>query len=143
MRKSETPMTTSYFLLLRRVALSAGLGIALLWTNPGRVAGQDAPKSGTGIELVGRSKDEPPLYRWSVVDPKTKQPVTFVDGRWGFTPVPPGDYELLVRKYEVDVPYGIVHVAKDKDTRVEVKAGVELVGKSDKEPPFYRWSVVD
>ena len=83
------------------------------------------------------------MYRWSVVDPKTKKPVVSVDGRWGFTAVPPGEYELLVQLSEVAVPYGKVQVTKDQVTRVEVKAGVELVGRSDKEPALYRWSVVD
>jgi von Willebrand factor type A domain len=97
----------------------------------------------SGVELVGRSEKEKPLYRWHLLDPKTKKTVTQVDDRWGYTPVPPGDYELSVRKYEVDVPFGTVKVAKDEVTRVEVNSGVELVGRSDKEPPLYRWYVVD
>jgi hypothetical protein len=127
--------------MLRRLPLWMGVCIAVLWPGSLRAVQEDAPK--TGILLVGRSDKEAPLYRWSAVDAKTKKPIVSVEGRWGFAPVPPGDYELRVQKYEVDVPYGMVQVTKDKVTRVEVKSGVELVGRTEKEEPLYRWSLVD
>ena len=96
-----------------------------------------------GVELVGRTAKEPPLYRWLLVDPKTKKAITNVEGRWGFTPIPPGEYELHVQKYEAPIRYATVQVGKDKPTRVEVKSGVEVLGQTAKEPPLYRWLIVD
>ena len=126
-------------LLLRRILLAAGIVLAC-GIDP---VGAQEPKTGTGVYLAGRSDKEPPLYQWSLVDAKTKKAMASVSGRWGFEAVPPGDYELRVQKYDALVPYGKVQVTKDKITRVEVKSGVELVGRSDKEPPLHRWQLYD
>ena len=48
----------------------------------------------SGIELIGRSDKEPPPQVWHVEDATTKKKVASVDSRWGFTPLPPGQYRV-------------------------------------------------
>jgi hypothetical protein len=66
---------------LRNVALILGLfaSLGLCPTTSGRLSAQEVdkgPKKGeSGIELVGRSNKEPPLFYWYVDDAKTKKRV--------------------------------------------------------------------
>src|SRR5208283_2139936 len=53
---------------------------------------QDQKPMDSGIELIGRSDKEPPPQVWHVEDATTNKKVASVDSRWGFTPLPPGQY---------------------------------------------------
>jgi hypothetical protein len=53
-------------------------------------AADPIPPNTSGIALSGRTADEKPLYSWQVFDAAGKKEVAAVDGKWGFTPLPPG-----------------------------------------------------
>src|SRR5438094_333798 len=76
----------------------------------------DGAKGKSGIELVGRSEKEKPLYGWFVDDAKAKKRVASEYGRWGFTAVPPGEYVVVIRQDDREVPFATVRVEKDKVT---------------------------
>src|SRR5208283_524700 len=75
----------------RKPLLALGL---LFFFSLGRfpAAAQDQKPMGSWIELIGRSDKEPPPQVWHLEDAKTKKKVASVDSRWGFTPLPPGQY---------------------------------------------------
>ena len=65
------------------------------WGEVTVVAGKTATVNiDAGIELAGRSKEDRPLSQWEVFDLKTQKPVAHVEERWGFTPLPPGQYRV-------------------------------------------------
>src|SRR5258708_1976596 len=74
----------------------------------------DVAKTKSGIELVGRSDKEKPFYAWFVDDPKAKKRVATEYNRWGFTALPPGEYVVVVRQEDREVPFATVRVEKDK-----------------------------
>src|SRR5437899_1491419 len=128
----------------------ASICLALVWPAlltllpPQACAQADKPdisKAKSGIEVVGRSDKEKPFTAWFVDDPKTKKRVATEYGRWGFTAVPPGEYVVVVRQADREVAFATVGVEKDKVARVEVRSGIELAGRSDKEPPFHSWQL--
>src|SRR5581483_2769297 len=120
------------------------IGCALLFVATGSEArAGEKDKAATGIELSGRSAKEPPPYCWYVDDARGKKRIAEVYKRWGFTPLPPGEYVVTVRQNDSEVPFATVQVTKDKVTRVEVTSGIEVVGRSEKEPPLYYWYVAD
>src|SRR5271157_2236095 len=72
-------------------------------------AAQDQKPMGSGIELTGRSDKDPPPQVWHVEDATTKKRVASVDSRWGFTPLPPGQYRvslLPVGWHPLEIPWG-------------------------------------
>ncbi len=99
-----------------------------------------------GIEVVGRSReDRRPAY-WEVFDLKNPKPVAHVAERWGFTPLPPGQYRLSLLPdgyHALEIPYGEVTVDAGKTTRVAVDAGIELAGRSKEDRPPLQWEVFD
>jgi Mg-chelatase subunit ChlD len=131
-------------------ALARRAGVALFaavvgLAAPGGVARADPPPAGvSGVELVGRPDDDAP-ERWSVVDRASREVAATVRGRWGFAPVPPGEYALalLPRGNEaVEVLLGDVRVGAGTATRVEATSGVELVGRSGGDEPPEHWEVI-
>ena len=99
-----------------------------------------------GIELAGRSKEDQPLSQWEVFDLKTQKPVAHVEERWGFTPLPPGQYRvsLLPKGYHtLEIPWGEVTVVAGKTATVNIDAGIELVGRSKADSPLSQWEVFD
>jgi len=73
--------------LLFRCATLALILVAM--NQSARLWAQDKQAPASGIELSGRSKDEPGLEYWNVYDAKTNKQVAHVYNRWGFTPLPP------------------------------------------------------
>ncbi len=99
-----------------------------------------------GIELAGRSKEDQPLSQWEVFDLKTQKPVAHVEERWGFTPLPPGQYRvslLPVGYHALEIPWGEVTVDAGKTARVNIDSGIELVGRSKADSPLSQWEVLD
>ena len=99
-----------------------------------------------GIELVGRSKEDHPPFQWEVYDLKTQKPVAHVEQRWGFTPLPPGQYRvsLLPEGYHaLEIPWGEVTVDAGKTAKVNIDAGIELVGRSREDRPPFQWEVYE
>src|SRR5271157_443527 len=109
-------------------------------------AAQDQKPMGSGIELTGRSDKDPPPQVWHVEDAKTKKTVASVDSRWGFTPLPPGQYRvslLPVGWHPLEIPWGEVTVVAGKTATVNIDAGIELVGRSKEDQPLSQWEVFD
>ena len=99
-----------------------------------------------GIELVGRSRDDRPPFQWKVYDLKNQKPLANVEQRWGFTPLPPGQYRvsLLPEGYHaLEIPWGEVTVDAGKTAKVNIDAGIELVGQSKEDHPPLQWEVYD
>src|SRR5581483_8143122 len=79
----------------------------------------------SGIELAGRSPQERAPARWFAYDATSDQLVAQVDGRWGFTPLPPGKYVVSVLQHfgEKEVRYAAVEVEAGTVTTVRVGSG--------------------
>src|SRR5439155_23831615 len=80
---------------------------------------------------------------WQLTDPRTKELVTAVYGRWGYTPAPPGQYLLTVRHGDSEFVYATVEIGQDKVLKVAVNSGIEVTGRFEKEPPLQYWHVDD
>src|SRR5262249_43251523 len=79
----------------------------IVWGEVNLTAGKTANFDiNTGIELVAHSKEDRPPFQWQVLDVRTHKPVTRVRERWGFTPVPPGDYLVTDAWVEAKVTDG-------------------------------------
>jgi len=117
------------------------------WGEVTVVAGKTATVNiDAGIELVGRSKEDQPLSQWEVFDLKTQKPVAHVEERWGFTPLPPGQYRvsLLPKGYHtLEIPWGEVTVVAGKTATVNIDAGIELAGRSKEDQPPSQWEAFD
>jgi len=90
-----------------------------------------------GIALTG-GPQQPPPEAWFVDDATTKKRVAQVQKRWGFLPLPPGTYQLVLvpqGPQTLDVPWGSVTVAKDHVTTVDASSGIDLVGGVQPPPP--------
>src|SRR5687768_17091662 len=126
---------------------SAAWLAALLCTAAGAPAHADPPAAGaSGVELVGRTPDEPSPERWSVVDEATGNVAAKVEGEWGVAAVPPGDYVLTVLPrghYAVEVRWGAVKVEEGRVAKVELRSGVELSGRTEDDGPLEVWKVID
>ena len=110
---------------------------------PGKTA---TVKIDAGIELVGRSKEDRPPFQWKVYDIKSQKPVANVEERWGFTPLPPGQYRLSLLPagyHPLEIPWSEVTVAPGKTATVKIDAGIELVGRSKEDRPPFQWKVYD
>ena len=111
--------------------------------EPGRAARLDAT---SGVEVVGREGAEDTLDYWDVVDKATGEKVAHAWHRWGFTPVRPGTYTVRVRPNghgAVDIPWADVTVGEGRAARVEVRSGVEVVGRSPDDEELDHWDAVD
>ena len=101
---------------------------------------QDQKPMDSGIELIGRSDKEPPPQVWHVEDATTNKKVASVDSRWGFTPLPPGQYRVSLLPegwHALEISWGEVTVDAGKTARLNIDAGIELVGRSKEDrPPF-------
>ena len=94
----------------------------------------------SGIELAGRSKQDPPPFQLEVFDLKTPKPVAHVQERWGFTPLPPGQYRLNLIPdgyHALEVLWGEVTVDAGKTAKVIIDAGIELAGRSKEDRPAF------
>ena len=103
-------------------------------------------KIDAGIELMGRSKEDRPPFQWKVYDIKSQKPVANVEERWGFTPLPPGQYRLSLLPagyHALEIPLSEVTVAPGKTATVKIDAGIELVGRSKEDRPPFQWKVYD
>ena len=56
----------------------------------------------TGLEVHGATPEDPELAWWEATERGSGRKVAHVYRRWGFTPLPPGDYVLTVRPYGVE-----------------------------------------
>ena len=97
----------------------------------------------SGIELSGRTEEEPPLQSWAIYDSAGNNRSTIVYNRWGFAPLPPGKYVLKVRAGQNEVSWGEYSVLKDEVVDVGVSSGIDLVaGQAPSAvPPLQHWSV--
>jgi hypothetical protein len=91
----------------------------------------------SGIELLGRSAQAQPPEWWVVEKAATKERVAQVQQRWGFTPLPPGEYRLtlVLRGQQEFVEWGPVTVTKDQVTTVTVASGIDASGGPQQPPP--------
>ncbi|MFO0966680.1 MAG: VWA domain-containing protein [Gemmataceae bacterium] len=123
------------------VLVSLALGLAL----PRAADGDDRKKDAkTGIQLVGRSDKDPPPGAWRVFDDAKKR-VSEIFNDWGFVPLKPGKYQILIapRSGSGDVPWGEVTVAAGETATVRVDSGIQLAGRSDKDRPPRAWRIYD
>ena len=77
--------------------------LELRWKQVTVKEGEVIPvKVDSGVELLGRADKAPPLAWWYVYDATKPQgkAVAQVSERWGFTPLPPGQYVLSVQPPE-------------------------------------------
>src|SRR3569623_706705 len=84
----------------------------------------------SGIELLGRNDEEPAPETWYIADAETNQHVAKVHQRWGFTPLPAGEYivGLLPQGYKaVEIEWQKVKTSEGKVSTVEVNSGIEMV----------------
>ncbi len=129
----------------RKPLLALGL---LFFFSLGRfpAAAQDQKPMDSGIELIGRSDKEPPPQVWHLEDAKTKKKVASVDSRWGFTPLPPGQYRVSLLPegwHALEISWGEVTVDAGKTAKVNIDAGIELVRRSREDRPPFQWKVYD
>ena len=121
--------------------------LELPWAEVTVVAGKTATVNiDAGIELVGRSKEDQPPSQWEALDLKTRKPMAHVEERWGFTPMPPGQYRvsLLPKGYHtLELPWAEVTVVAGKTATVNIDAGIELVGRSKEDQPPSQWEALD
>jgi len=97
----------------------------------------------SGVELSGRTADEKPVYSWHVFDAAGKKEIAVVSERWGFTPLPLGEYRVKVRQYNSTVDWANVTIKPGEVVRLKINAGVELTGRTADEKPLYSWHVFD
>jgi hypothetical protein len=90
-------------------------------------------KIDSGIELSGRSDKDDPLRDWFAYDAKggkeNRKPAARVYSRWGFTPLPPGEYEVTVLprgNSTIELPWTKVAVAAGKTAAVNIASGIDL-----------------
>ena len=128
--------------------------LELPWAEVTVVAGKTATvKIDSGVDLVGRAKGDRPLSQWEVLDLKTQKPVSHVEERWGFTPMPPGEYavsggphafpwaEVKVASGQVvtvcipDVPERLGRVMRvgEKDGKGARSGQLQEIGRTDRE----------
>src|SRR5687767_3571608 len=119
----------------------------LLCAAAGAVAYADPPaESASGVELVGRSDKELPPERWSLLDKATGNVAAKVDGRWGVATVSPGDYVLAVLPRghgAIEVRLSDVKVEDGRIARIELRSGVDLVGRAEGAKTLEHWEVID
>lgn len=90
----------------------------------------------SGIELSGVPEQPPPKSLF--IDPVAGgQRVAQLRGRWGFFPVPPGEYQvtLVIRGQSEFVKWGTVTVTEDGIAPIKATSGIDLVGGLDQEAP--------
>ena len=101
--------------------------LELPWAEVTVVAGKTATVNiDAGIELVGRSKEDQPPSQWEALDLRTRKPMAHVEERWGFTPMPPGQYRvsLLPKGYHtLELPWAEVTVVAGKTATVTLMPG--------------------
>jgi len=97
----------------------------------------------SGITLSGRSEKDTAPREWTVYDVKTNKKVGYAYKRWGFLPLPPGKYRIVVKKthYGTPIPWAEVTVKKNQIETVQVRSGVVLKGRSDNDPAPREWYV--
>jgi len=98
----------------------------------------------SGIELTGRTADEPPPLDWRVYDAETEEQVKRIRNRWGFAALPPGRYVVAVQQSGQDrIRYAEVEVRAGEIACVAVDSGIELTGRTADEPPPSSWNIYD
>jgi hypothetical protein len=125
--------------------------IELPWTNVTVAAGKTAAvKIGSGIEVTSRSDKDEPLEDWFVYDAKgakeNRKPVARARNRWGFTPLPPGEYAVTMRAQgsgSKELPWGNIKVEMDRVTALKLDSGIDLVVTSKDVPPPQQWTIFD
>ncbi len=88
----------------------------------------------SGIDLTARSAKERPPEFWYVRDADGKKDMAKVNRRWGFTPLPPGKYQvsLLPDDYQaLEILFATVEVLPGKATKVDVTSGVDLAHQGE------------
>lgn len=97
----------------------------------------------TGLELTGRDEKEGVPYHWKAYPAGGGGPAVEISGRWGFTPLPPGEYQVAVvyRYLEKEVRFPSVKVEAGKAARVALETGLELAGANEKEEAPFAWQV--
>jgi hypothetical protein len=119
----------------------------LPWTEVEVVPGEVTSISiDTGIELTGRTPNDPPPRNWSIYPAGSDDYLTYVSGGWGFTPLLPGDYEVRFtagRHGEKKMPWGSVTVKPGEVAQVRLSSGVELEAPDFFYAPPERWLVHD
>src|SRR5204862_6715867 len=100
-----------------------------------------------------RSDKDQPLEDWFAYDTSagnapndSHKPAARVHQRWGFAPLPPGEYAVTVRAEGAgskEIPWGKVTVDTDKVAALKLDSGIELVVASKDAPPPKLWSVFD
>jgi len=100
----------------------------------------------TGFELAADPETGGPPYIWSLRAPGSDAAAMTVKGRFGFAPVPPGEYELRVTWVygETEISPSRVTVLPGQVARAAVDTGVELVPPPDPEGAKapYLWRVL-
>jgi hypothetical protein len=104
-------------------------------------------KIDSGIELAGRDENSPPLRYWYVYDAdNSERYLTYVAGKWGTTPLPPGEYMIGVTPGDFgarEVRWKQVTVEAGKVTTVKIDSGIKLAGHGENSPPLRYWYVYD
>ncbi len=116
----------------------------------GEVAVEDGQtvtvKLESGVELLGRTADEVRLEHWDVVDKKTNKPISHTYRRWGFTPLPPGEYaiSILPNGHEaVEIKWGDIIVEEGETESIKLATGVDVTGRSTDDAKLKHWKVID
>ena len=137
-------MCTIRFLVKYVGSICFLLILAYAWAFSARANDPPADKVSTGVELVGRSADDPALGAWFAYDAKTKGEVAR-SYRWGSLALPPGEYLIRLQPKLTDfkVDWTQVQVSEGKVVRVEIKSGIELVRGTKPDPKLISWHVYD
>ncbi len=106
-----------------------------------------AVKLSSGIELaVGKACSEPP-YQWLIYPAKDRgKPLTRIFSKWGVTPLPPGEYQLVIQPGDLgrdEVPWATIKLEADEIVTVKLDSGIELAGLTAETAALYQWLIYD
>jgi hypothetical protein len=104
---------------------------------------QASPQTGVDLEAIDIAGT--PEW-WFLEEAASGKGAARVEGRWGFTPVPPGDYRVFVLpqgERALPIVWDTVTVVKGKARWLKVDSGIMLSGSSHWTTPPQWWFVDD